>query len=732
MKKSIIIFGLLLLVVGGSWFGYHHLQKSQKQRDVVSILPTDFVYMLKTKELTKAWKEVSGTNIWQHFIKTKDFEYLQPVDSLLNDALLQNKTTEYIFKNRPTLMAAYLTGNQNYDFVYVIDLKNTKYIKQILDGLIRLNKSYQLKNFKYKGIKIIKLTDKTDPDNVFFVSAIDNLLIVTFSYPLLQKIINEKENTHIITQKSYQIISSRLEGNLIQFYFNYKQLADFAGVFLTDVNKDIQQLSQQLKMSGFDISHESERILMEGFTLTDSIPSYWNALLDVKPGRIKSYNIVSQRAAVHFSLGFKNFNLFYQSLLEQYAAQDQQKRENYRKQLKKVENFFKIDLQKDLFDWIGQEISMVKISTFDKQKPEEVLMLIEAQDITAAQEGLLHIANQIRKRSPFKFKSYTYKNFAINYIHQKRFFKVVLGDLFDKIDKPYYTFIENYVVFSNGEKALKDFIDDYITGKTLSHDADFNDFKDDLHNKANVYLYVQMPKLYNLLVKSLTPETKQSLQERKDLILSFSRIGLQMTTKEDLFKTLLVIDHDEKALAKEKANQMAQQVDQSIHNTYFEDLEFRIYFPDSIPVTDGKYRRYYKDGRTVAAEGLVKDNLPQGIWRTYYPSGNLESVVNYENGDVTGDLFYYFDKKPEQLMVETFYKNNLIDGLYLEYWPNGAQKAKLQYKDGLLNGDAFYYFQTGKLKIKGKFKKGKKKGKWTFYDEKGNVIAKKRYSGLLF
>jgi antitoxin component YwqK of YwqJK toxin-antitoxin module len=48
-----------------------------------------------------------------------------------------------------------------------------------------------------------------------------------------------------------------------------------------------------------------------------------------------------------------------------------------------------------------------------------------------------------------------------------------------------------------------------------------------------------------------------------------------------------------------------------------------------------------------------------------------------------------------------------------------------------LSGEALYFYPTGKIKIKGKYKKGTKKGKWLFYDKKGQVIRKKRYSGFL-
>ncbi len=733
MNKKIIIVVFLTIVVVGGWWGHRQFNAAPDRRQIVSVLPEDAVYFLQTENLTQAWREVSETNIWRHLITTVGFEFLQQIDTLLNENLLHNGTSKYIFKNRPTLMAAYMTTPSDYDFLYVIDLQKTTYIKQILDKLLKLGKTYKVTKLKYKGQQVIKLIDKQNKNNRFFITALDNLLLMSFSYDLIQKSIDRKQDKHWINSPDFVQINDKLGEGLIQFYLNYDKLPDYAGIYFSNARQDLKLLTRQLLLSGFDISHDDERIIMDGYTLTDSLPSYMNALLDVKPGKIKSYDIISDQVAMSISLGFKNFNLFYQSLLDQYAQEGKNKKAAYRSGLKKMESFFKIDLQKDLFDWIGQEITLVKLRSKRNQKTESAVMLIDAKDITDAQNGLYHISEQIRKRSPFKFKTYTYKNFDIYYLHQKGFFKTILGNLFEKIDKPYYTFIENYVVFSNSEAVLKDFIDDYITGNTLSHDDDFVDFNDDLNAKTNVNIYIQMPKLYDILKKSLSGEGRKMLNEKKNLMLSFSRIGFQMIAKDDIFKTLLLIDHDQKALEKDRAEKLAVQLDKNTHQSFFEDLQFKISFPDSLNIKDGKYKKYDEGTRILQAEGRIKDNLPVGIWRTYYPSGNLQSVVNYdENGDVNGELFYYFDKKPKVIMAKMNFDKDLLQGIYKEYWANGAQKAKLNYKNGRLHGDAFYYYPSGQIKVKGKYKKGEKKGKWLFYDPDGNLIDKKRYSGFLF
>jgi len=720
---------LLVLLIALARIGYKKIYGQSFQRNVISIIPEDAVYILQTDNLTKSWNEIQETNIWQHLIKTKGFEDFQEWTEILNSVLLENKVSKYIFKDRPTLMSAHLTGDKDYDFIYSVDLKNVKNLKKSIEGLLKLDKKHKALTIKYKGIKIYKITDKQNEDDFFFIFSLDNLLVSSPDYALVKKVIDEKDEIHWLKNPDFKKVNDKLGKELMRFYFNFKQLPGFASVYFENGEQLSAPYARQLKLAGFDIDHEEERIFMNGVTLPDTVPSYINALLDVKPGKIKAYQIITRRTAVYTSLGFKDFNLFYSSLLQQLP-----KKEKYslKKQTKSLEKFLKIDLEKDFFDWVGQEIAIVKIYTGKKQRPEDVVALIQVKDIEEAKKGLGKILEKIRKKSPVKFKSQSYNNFEIHYLHQKGFFKMILGDLLKKIDKPYFTYIENYVVFSNSQQVLKDFIDDYIKGKTLSHDPVFMDFQEEWHRKANLNVYLLMPKFYKILEKDLAPEAREALEEKKDFMLSMSRIVLQLVSDNEVFDTRIVIDHDEEALKKEQAEELAQKTDEQVHNRYYEDLQFKIFFPDSLEVGDGKYQLKYENGKTIKIEGKVKNGLPQGIWRSFYPSGNLESVVNYNEGEVDGKAFFYYDKFPETKKAEMNFDHDLLEGLYTEYWPNGAVKAELHYKNGKLNGSAKYYYPSGKLKIEGKYKKGEKKGKWIYYDPKGKILKKERYSGFLF
>ena len=400
--------------------------------------------------------------------------------------------------------------------------------------------------------------------------------------------------------------------------------------------------------------------------------------------------------------------------------------EDYEGNVKTVEKWFDINVQKDFFDWIGEEIAFIKLRPQNSARVEDVVVTIHTDNIAEAKEGMGRITKQIRKKSPLKFDIIDYKNHQINYLERKGIFKLFFGKLFKRLEKPYFTFIEDFVVFSNSQDALKQIIDDYLKGHTLSHNKEFMDFKAEFEVKSNISLFIQMPKLYSNLYTFSNNETKKSIHENKDLILSFNRLGFQLVAENDMFKTSLISDHNEDASLMDELEKFEKKASDELLKEDFDSLRFKIVFPDSVEMPEGPYRAFYEDGQTIQFEGKIADGKPTGLWRSYYQNGNLKNSVNYKEGKVDGIAFFFFKDGKETKMAEVTFDEDVIIGKYQEFFKNGAQKATLTYEDGKLEGDAEFFYPTGRIKIKGKYKDDEKRGKWLFYDEKGQVINKEK------
>ena len=724
--KRFFVIIVIIAIAGGAWYVYDNYIAKHPVRNHFSVVPDDAVFIIETSNLTDAWTNISESSIWANLLKNKTFGEINEYADLLDDYLKNNKAINLLLSNRPMLVSAHMISGVDYDFLFVVDLQAGKTISKAFDAL-EIVEGYKLKKRQYHKVEVKEFIDVEDPNSIIYFSIVDNLLVATFTGELIERAIDSRGTDYWKNNKVYQEVSNELSyRKLFKFFFNYKQLPKFSNIYVEDMDEYTQAVANSLVFSAFNMNLFENRLSFDGFTAIDSVPSYMSALSDVKPGTMRAHEIISDQAALYFSISFKNYNILFQSLINQYEEGNAKDMEDYSKNVKLVERLLKINMQEDFFDWIGEEIAFIKLQPKNSARVEDVIVAIHTKEIEDAKKGLNHITKQIRKRSPLKFEIINYKNFGINYLERKGFFKMFFGKLFKKLEKPYFTYIEDFVVFSNSQDALKEIIDDYLKGHTLSHKSEFMDFKAEFEQKSNISIFLQMPKMYSNLYTFSNNETKNSLKDNKNLILSFNRIGFQLISRGDLFETNFITDHNTDAAYEEELAKFQKKATESLNKEQFDSLTFKIVLEDSILQNDGAFKTYYNDEKTIKYEGRITDNKVNNLWRSYYKSGNLKSAVNYKEGKVEGIAFFYYDDKNEVKLAEINYQEDLINGLYQEFYENGAQKAKLNYEEGKLNGNAEFYYKTGSIKIKGKYKNNKKKGKWIFYNEKGEVINKER------
>lgn len=731
MKKFLKIFMFLILfavLAGGGYYVFINYIQDKPQRNAFSIIPNDAIFMFETSNLTEGWTAVSDSKLWQQMMKNPYLNELDAEIKMVDEYLKKNKAVELVLKDRQLFVSAHMTSAINWDFIFVVDLQNAKALTDGLAPALKVVEGYQINQRNYKDIEIIEMQNKQNAKEIIYFAQIDNLILISFSGVLTERAITQRYDNFWSTDPKFLEATTDLsERKLFKFYFNYNQLNNFSKTFFEEEDEIMLMLDNALAYTALNINLEDEQLSFDGYTSVDSMGSYIKALAAVEPGKRRAHEIISNQAALYFSMGFQDYNTFYQNLIAEFEKGNAKDMEDIEKGIGLVEKLLKINLQEDFFNWIGNEIAFVKIRPTSQTRMEDVIVAIHANDIETAKKGLTKITEQIRKRSPLGFDIIEYKNFQINYLERQGLFKLMFGKMFEKLEKPYFTYIEDFVVFSNSKQSLTDFIDDYTMGRTLSHKKEFVNFKDNFDVKSNLAIFIQMPKMYQSMYQYSTKETQNDLKENKDLILSFARIGFLLVADNGMYTTTLIAQHDENAQNDDKLEQLEGETNDELFVRQFDSLTFKVVLPEDSLIGKERYKAFFPETQNVWYEGTIQNNLMNGTWRTYYPSGNLKFIVPYKDGKVNGTVFAHYDDAKSTKKAEAIYQDDLLQGIYLEYYDNGAQKAKLYYENAKLENDAEFYYKTGRLKIAGQYKDGLKHGKWLFYDEKGEEISKERW-----
>jgi hypothetical protein len=729
LKFFFWLFAVLIIIIGAI-IAYFYFSESGK-RDPFSVIPNDAVFIIETTNLTDGWVKLNDSKMWKHLMGNKKFEEINKSATSLDSLIRGNETLDMLFSDRKLLISAHMISLNDYDFIFAVDLKKISkitFLKDYISGIVS-SYGFSLSKREFNGTEIMMLTDIKTKD-VLNIAFADNVMVCSYSPMLIEKSIQQKDAGYWDKNKRFSSVAGEISSNkLFNFYLNYGKLDDYLKCYTSDSSGIINTLSEALSFSAFNVRLEEEQLIFDGYTgVVDSIPSYLNALLDVSPGKIRAHTIISDRAALYLSMCFSDFEDFYSALKKQFNAEDTALAKNYDKTIKKVEKYLKVNMDDDFFSWIGNEIAFVKMQPTANAREEDVVVTIHANDIENAKNGLDHLTSQVKKRTLglAKFKDTEYKGYTIKYLGFSGFLKLFFGKLFSKIEKPYFTYIEDFVVMSNSPSCLMDIIDDYTIKQTLSENEAFMKFTDNFESKANVSIFVQMPKIYSHLYYYSKDEKRKGIQDNKDIILGFTRVGFQLIADDDLFKTKLVADFDEDAAF----NDDLENIEAAAEELFVNEIDtgmFRIKLTEAKLRKDGPVRVLHADSMHVQYEGRVLDGAPDGLWRIYYISGKIAGAVTYENEKANGVALYYYDNDKQSTRAEASFKDDMLDGVYREYYENGERKATINYAEGYPDGDAEFFYDSGVLKIEGQYKKGLKVGKWKHFTETGEMVTKEKW-----
>lgn len=669
MKKIIIIISSLLLLLGVGYYFLSNLDKENGINRPIYFIPSDAAYVIETETPIEAWKSLKNNLLWKHLLKNKTVQSLSSGLTSLDEIMTTNQFAFDLLGDRKLLVSAHKYKHDDYDFLYVIDVENklqTDFVQDILNRVID-KEYYQLTSRKYKDNFILELFDKNYKETIY-ISVYENILIASYVGSLVEKSLDEYNNPVIGRDINFIEVANNIEASdFFKLYLNYKVLPDFAALFLEDDNSLVGDISQSLFYSGYSFDINDEGLMkMKGVTLpNDTLNSFLNSLHKSGKGKNEVQKVLPDLTAFYLKIGFESGMTFIENFEKMYQENDSIGFHDYQINNKKIERFLNINLQKNFYSWIGDEVAFMQLQSGGLGTKNEFAFLVKAEDIDNAKKNLDFIKTRIKKKTPGKFKSVDYKGYEINYLSIKGFFKAIMGKFFSKLEKPYYTIIDDFVVFSNHPQTLRIMIDQYLDQKTLSNSNEYNSFIDEFPKTSNVFCYFHTKKLFTNILEFSDQDTKKSMLKNKDFITCFEQFGFQMVKDDEFFNTSListfkdpeqiVIQNDLKfnlldplsfksdgvEVVEEKdifstLDVNLSDFDVKKYEEFYDNENLKVEVEIEDGIRDGYYKQYYEDG-TLMLKGHFKNDLKDGVWKFYSSDGKVLEKRNYDEGKVEAE-----------------------------------------------------------------------------------------------
>ena len=122
----------------------------------------------------------------------------------------------------------------------------------------------------------------------------------------------------------------------------------------------------------------------------------------------------------------------------------------------------------------------------------------------------------------------------------------------------------------------------------------------------------------------------------------------------------------------------------------------------------------------IVEEGNYRNNLKEGLWKKYWPTGKLKSEITYLYGKPDGDYSIYYENG--QLEERASWTEGRNVGNFSRYYENGNPQQQFVFaENGKRNGTQKYFHENGKIALEVTVTNGAEQGVMKRYNEDGSL-----------
>jgi len=632
---SIIIVSIILLIVG-----YLYISPD-KNINGLYLIPNDAMYILDSDDPIENWRELSQNNMWQFLKEHESLSDIADDANYLDTLISDNSFLFKLFGSRKFIMSAHKTRPGDYDFIFAIDLKKTAKTGVLYTALEKVLKAsgFKVTTRMYKDYEFLESMD--DVKDVLTMCKVENFLVCSYSASLVEKSVDAFQNPQIARDIYFQDVYKRVATKgLSRLYIPYAQIDEYVSCYMAQPDELITDLSHTLRYSALDFIIDDNEWKIKGVTnIDETVDSYLLALMRSGQSKNRVHEILSNRTAWHLSFNFSSIEKFYEELTAVLKL-DQTAYDEFTKSQKKIENLLGISVKKHLLDWISDEVSVAQLrSNAYASREDNLVVCLRTNDMTLAKKSLQKVADQVKKKTPGKFKKILYRNYEIQFLDIKGFFKTFFGKAFQKLEKPYYTTIGDYVVFSNNPRTIIGLIEDYENERTLGTNKAHTNFREQASDKSSLRIYISPENTYPLLGKFAKSQTSSTLKRNEKYFTGLESFGFQFNAEGAMLETFAYLKM--KAVLSEDDSQIPEQelavkYDLYAVTTAAVDSIFVLQM-----IEDDIYKKYYPNGKDIEIRAETKDEIMHGKYEEFYPDGTIRARGKYRNGKKSGSWKYY-------------------------------------------------------------------------------------------
>lgn len=518
MKKTplFITIGIIALSIAG-YFVYEKFLLKPRPTPW-DLVPLGAVAVYEASTCTECIEPVKKTSIWEIIMKAalyqKDQDSIQSIVTLLT----RHKTG--------SLASLHVTKKDDFDFVFYLPLADQNE-RIVLEATIDdWKKKPGMRSSQREFNKTI-INELSTTDAVFSWTFLENTWIGSFTPFLVEDVIRVYGEGKPAFRESlaniYQL--PKLKNDAGNLYIHLKNFSRWLSVFSPDKNLDLVQHFGQAAV--LDIKAAEKNLVLNGFSLEEaageSVLSVFNGQFPTSFG-IKQF--VSNRTVILASYGISEGEDF-GSKLSQYPARNK----IYDDTLGQISRSLKVNIR-DLYASVDNEMGICYVESAGRSLSK--VLIVETEKADTWMTTLNTLAEKLSVDTVF-FE--TYSGYEIRQLPLYRFPEKLFAPFVTGFDQMYYTAVGNTLFIGEDLEQLKVFLEDIDREETWGKSVQQNRFLESTLLESNVSLYVNTPRIWNILKGSLNEKWNDFIDDNQKLLDEVGMGAVQFSHLNENFYT---------------------------------------------------------------------------------------------------------------------------------------------------------------------------------------------------
>ncbi|ELR73520.1 hypothetical protein C900_02605 [Fulvivirga imtechensis AK7] len=644
MKKIAIVITIVVVFLTAGYLAYDKWYKYEVST-LWDNVPGNAVIVFESGHTIESWQQLKASRLWNSLQRIEAFsnidKNIEGIDSISSRA---RGVAGLLGKN--SLISLHVTGKNNFDFTFFIDLNNPS-AQNVATDLLEHFKSKKEVTYAERIYQDFKISELTSSARSFTYFINNNVLVGSFTSFLVEDVVRLVKNDYkgSFKQSNYELFDlpklSNDDGNL---YINMESTSLWLSTFLRADKRKSARNVQNLGRSLFlDMDLSEDKLLLNGFTTFSSNIDFLSTFNAQKPVKADVKYYIPNRASWLYQLAFTDPEIWHNELKKYWGKYSPQ----FLTARRDFEQEYNLDFSK-IYDWIGTSVSLVQLEPLNFSENERIT-LVHCSDVTEALNQLNTFSESLAQAHGDSVYVENFAEYEIRELKAKDFPKNAFGPQFDGYDECYFTLMGDYIVMATSMQTLKTLVEDLEGENTWGRSVSYNNFLESTLEESNISLIFNTRRVWMELTSQADSRWQQFSNENEQSLKSFGLGSVQFSRLDENFYTSIALQHEDQPQPKEKKVYDALKSTELSNKIITKPYVVKNHTNNGLEVAvqDSAYNFVL-----IGVDGNVlwRDSLGQAI------VSDIEQVDYYKNGK----LQYFFATKSALHIIDRL--GNYIDG----------------------------------------------------------------------